>query len=145
MNGVRAAPLLGTLSCVLVVALLLAPYALLPSELQEGLSAYYASSALGDVFVGFVSTLALVTAVALIGGYREQSAPDLVAGLSLAVGIGLVLVVLQWAFVADPTLVGAVAAEREIPGWFELHRWGVVGASVLLPVASGWYAASVLK
>lgn len=141
MNAERVAPAVATVACLLVVALLLAPYVLLPERAHTGLSTYYASGILDGTFVALVSTLVLVTAIALIGGYRGQSPADFVSGLATTVGVIVVLLVVEWALAVEPETVQSIAAAT----WLADHRWWIVAATAIVPLASIWYAVAVLS
>jgi hypothetical protein len=118
------------------VAVLLAPYLLLPAAETSGLGTYYGSGPLGGVFVPLVATLGLVTAIAFVGVYRGQSDPSLAAGTGVGLGIVGSVLVGQWALGVDPAVVASIGTAT----WLGWHRWLLLAATVAITAASyGFY------
>jgi uncharacterized membrane protein len=132
----RIPPTVGILVCLVVVAVVVAPFLVLPPSESAGLSTYYASGIAGGYGVGL---LALVALVAFAGGRQRRTEPDTVAGATLVVGVGMVVLALQWALAVDAEVLQSITTAA----WMADHRWVLVGLSALVPVASGWYARAV--
>lgn len=135
MRTEQAAPAVGIVGCLAVVALLALPFALFPSWGTE-LAQYYTGGPLG---IGAVLAFALVSVVVFLAGTRGQADPTTAAGIALTVGIVALLIAISWA-VATPldSLFGFPAS------WITDHRWAVVAATAVIPVAAAVYARSVL-
>ncbi|WP_435066760.1 DUF7548 family protein [Haloplanus sp. C73] len=135
MRTEQAAPAVGIVGCLAVVALLALPFALFPSWGTE-LAQYYTSGPLG---VGAVLAFALVGVVVFLAGARGQADPTTAAGIALPLGIVALLIALSWAVAAplDP-LFGIPAT------WITDYRWVVVVATAVIPAAAAVYARAVL-
>jgi len=135
MRTEQAAPALGIVGCLAVVAALAFPFALFPGWGSE-LAQYYTSGPLG---VGAVLAFALVGVVVFLAGARGRTDPTTAAGIALPLGVVAVLVALSWALAAplDP-LFGFPAS------WITELRWVVVAAATLVAAGAALYAWSVL-
>lgn len=132
--SVRLAAQVGTVISVLIVGLLLVPYALLDSG---ELTVYYG---VGPVSPLYLLVLPAVTAVALTGMLRRRSDPALAAGASLAISLLLLLFVGVWMLE-----VGDVVGGLTVPSVFEYHRWALLGGSLalgLVTLALAWRTLS---
>jgi len=135
MRTEQAAPALGIAGCLAVVVTLGLPY-LVTSGWASQLGQYYAAGPLG---VGAVLFFALVGAVVFLAGARGRTDPTTAAGIALTLGVVALLVALLWAVsVSLQPLFGFPAS------WIVDHRWYVVGATTVMPVAAALYARAVL-
>jgi hypothetical protein len=135
MRTEQVAPALGILGCLAVVATLVSPY-LVAAGWGGQLGRYYAA---GPIGVGAVVFFALVGAVVFLAGARGRTDATTAAGISLALGVVAFLVALLWAVsVSLQPLFGFPAA------WITDHRWYVVAATAVVPLAAALYARSVL-
>jgi hypothetical protein len=135
MRTEQAAPALGILGCLAVVATLALPFVLYP-DWGSALAQYYTSGPLG---VGAVLAFALVGVVVFLAGARGRTDPMIAAGIALPLGVVALAVALSWALAAplDP-LFGFPAS------WITDFRWLVVAATALTAAAGALYAWSVL-
>jgi hypothetical protein len=135
MRTEQAAPALGILGCLAVVATLVLPFALYP-DWGSALAQYYTSGPLG---VGAVIALSLVGVVVFLAGARGRTDPTTAAGIALPLGVVALAVALSWALTAplDP-LFGFPAS------WITDLRWIVVVATALTAAAAALYARAVL-
>lgn len=130
----RLAAQFGTILSVLLVALLVFPYAVLDGG---ELTVYYG---VGPVSPLYFVVLPAVTAVALTGMLRGRSDPALAAGTSLAISTLLVLFVVLWMLE-----VGDVVGGLTVPSSFDYHRWSLLAGSLALGLDSvlfAWWALS---
>lgn len=133
----RAASTLGTVASLALAALVFAPYVLV-TERRTGLFAYYAAGPVGASAVGF---LALLCVVVFLSGRHERRPPDLIAGVSVVLGVALLVLAVLWATAVDSTVLYSFPPRY---AWLSTHRWAVVGGSVLVAASGGLYAKTVL-
>ncbi|WP_338739073.1 DUF7548 family protein [Haloplanus salilacus] len=135
MRTEQAAAALGIAGCVAVVVSLVLPY-VTASGWGAALGRYYAAGPLGVWGLVF---LALVGVVVFLAGIRGRTDPTTAAGIALAIGVVALLIALVWALsVSLDPLFG-------YPGsWITDHRWIVVAATAVVPLAAALYARSVL-
>lgn len=126
----------GVAGCLAVLLALVAPYALV-ADSGPGLGVYYGAGVVG---VGVVGFLALLEVVVLLAGFRGRTDPPTAAGIALVVGAAMVLIAAAWAVAVPRELVFSFPA-----AWLEWHRWAVVAATAVVPLASAAYARSVLR
>jgi len=136
MDTESVAPRVGVVACLLLLALLGAPYLLLTDP--SGLGAYYAA---GPVGAGALVFLSLLEVVVFLSGTRGQADPSTTAGIAVVVGLAALLVSLVWAAGIDPNLVFSFPAADS---WIEYHRWIVAAASVVVAGSAAGYARAVL-
>ncbi len=141
-------PTLGIVAAVAYVFVALAPYlaASLGPDESEGAAAMIAlpvERALLELYFtaglagpDLLSLFAVVTVVLFAAGRQGRSEPDLIAGVTLVVGIVLCLGTVHWALAVPE----AVIANASGPLWFEYHRWLTAFVSLGVPIAAGWYA-----
>jgi hypothetical protein len=135
MDTTDAAPTLGIVACLLLLASLAAPYVLLSSP-GTGLGVYYSSGPLGAGGVGF---LAVLLVVVFLSGRQRRRSPDTVAGVALVGALAGFLFALLWAVSVDPDNVYSFTAQ-----WMSYHRWLVVVAGALPAAAAAVYTRAVL-
>lgn len=126
MDDLRLAPTVGIVACLAVLAALAAPYLLGVT----GVAGYYGSGAVSPLLAGLFALVALIVFAA---GREGRSDPGLAAGVAFALGLFMVLVAGAWALTVRIDAVQVTAN----------HRWAVVGATVLVPLAAGWYARAL--
>jgi len=126
MDATRTAPLVGIAACLAVVAVLAYPFLVV----SAGVGAYYGTGAINPLAAGM---LALVTAIALAAGRQGRSDPGLAAGVALAFGAFTLLIAAGWGLTARVDVVQVTA----------LHRWALIAAAAVVPVAAAWYARAL--
>ncbi|MEF8785019.1 MAG: hypothetical protein V5A45_03735 [Haloarculaceae archaeon] len=126
MDGVRAAPLVGIVGCLGVIAALVYPY--VAADGAVGL--YYSSGVISPLVTGL---LALVTIIVLAAGREDRTDPELAAGAGLVFGLFIVALLLAWAMT---TRVDTITI-------WQYHRWVLPGIAVLVPLGSLWYARAL--
>lgn len=134
MDHARYAVALGLLACGTVVGLSTVPYLVAPGS---AVGVYFAAGFGGPPLIAL---FAVIVAIALAAGLRGRTDPVLAAGISLAFGAFVALLSVGWALAVTPSLVGGLTEQSE----FAYHRWAFAAAALLVPVAAGWYARSVL-
>ncbi|MFB6117585.1 hypothetical protein [Halosegnis sp.] len=137
MDEVRAAPTVGIVACLLVVAVLLLPYLLITS----GVTAYYDAGAITPLAAGL---FALVGVIVFAAGREERTDPSLAAGAGLVFGLFAVLVCGVWAATVPASVPLQLGTADTISATLlEFHRFMLVGAAALVAVAGGWYAKTL--
>jgi hypothetical protein len=129
------APLVGPAACVVCVAVLVAPFVLVPDPGTE-LGLYYAFGPVGGTALGFLAPVAVVV---FLAGRRGRTDPVTAAGLTLVLGLGMVALAASWALAVDPELVYSFPV-----AWMGYHRWLVVCVAAVVPASAGVYARAVL-
>ncbi|MFW6017768.1 MAG: DUF7548 family protein [Halapricum sp.] len=124
-NSRRVAPLAGVVACLLVVGALAVPYALTDAR-TVGL--YYESGIANPLIAGL---LAVVSIVVFAAGHQGRTDPALAAGVTLTLGVFIVVVTVAWALTHQFGIVGQSLA---------IHRWILLAAAVTIPLSGGWYA-----
>jgi hypothetical protein len=118
----------------LVVAVLL-PFALIPGT---GVGTYYSWWTLGPVSLVVVAVL---VAFAIVLRSLDVIGPETLAGLTLGLGLWLVLVAVGWSVsVPRPLVMGIPTFEAML-----YHRWVLVAFAALAFLTSIWYASQVLS
>lgn len=135
MRTEQTAAALGIAGCLAVVVSIALPYVLVSGWGAE-LGRYYAAGPLGVWALVFFASVGVVV---FLAGVRGRTAPTTAAGIALALGVVALLVALVWALSAtlDP-LFGYPAS------WITDHRWVVLAATAVVPLAAGLYARSVV-
>lgn len=128
-------PTLGIVAAAGYVAVALAPYLLLDPE--PGILEFYYSFGLAGP--PLLSLFAVVAVVMFAAGRQGRTEPDLIAGLTLVLGLVLAVITFHWAISVPETVVAEVTDAT----WFEYQRWIVAGIAVLVPLASAWYARAL--
>lgn len=131
------APTVGVGACVALLVALGVPYVVVDGAAAV-LGDYYASGPVGVAGVGF---MALLTAVVFLSGTRGTAEPDLVAGITLVLGIVTFALAVLWATAVDETLLFNLPASAT---WMTSHRWVVVAVALVIPASAAGYARGVL-
>ena len=137
MDAADAAPTVGIIACLALLAAFVAPYALAPGP-EAPIDAYYASGPVGAAGVGFI---AAVLVVVFLSGKQGRSPPDTVAGVAVVAGLALFLIAVSWALAAGSVVFNFPASVS----WIEYHRWVVLGLAALVPASAGAYARAVVE
>jgi hypothetical protein len=128
MDDLRLAPTLGIVACLAVLGVLGAPYVLADSA--SGVGTYYGSGAINPLLAGLFALIAIIIFAA---GREGRTEPDLAAGVTLTLGLFIVLINLAWALTAR---VDVVAIQ-------ESYRWLLVGVSLGVPVSAAWFTRAL--
>lgn len=137
MNTESAASAVGAVACLFLAAVVFAP-ALLVTQSNVGVAAYYAAGPVGLSVVGF---LGLLGVVAFLAGRQGRTDPATVAGLVVVLGVAMLGFALLWVASLDSNLIFSFPAEYD---WIADHRWAVTGVAAVVAVAGGAYAWGVL-
>jgi hypothetical protein len=135
MKSVRTAPLVAIAGCLLVAVALILPYTF---ETAAGTTVglYYSSGAVNPLVAGLFALIAVIITAA---GREERTDPLLAAGVGLVLGVFVLVIAALWALTV-PQDVWVGIAESELG---KQHRWGVVAAAVVTPLAELWWARSL--
>lgn len=144
MDSRRAAPTLGIVASLLVVASVAVPYFVVEDASVVG--SYYGAG----VLTPWASALmALVAVIVFAAGREDRTDPDTAAGAALGLGAVTFLVAVLWAatvpadvplqLTTDRPLVGPLTSATVV----EHHRWAVAVVSVLPVAAAVWYARAL--
>ncbi|ATW89839.1 hypothetical protein halTADL_3137 [Halohasta litchfieldiae] len=136
MERERLAPYLGAVACLILVALLSAPYFVIESQ-PPLLGDYYSAGPLGIVGALFLATLGVVI---FLSSVRGRADPELVAGIMLVVGVTIFGLTALWAVAIDSTLLFSFPADYS---WIEYHPWASLAVSGVVAGAAAIYAAAV--
>jgi len=136
MERDRVAPYIGAVGCLVLVALLSAPYFLIESQ-PPLLGDYYSAGPLGVVGAIFLATLGTVI---FLSSVRGRADPELVAGIMVVVGGTIFGLTALWALSIDSTLLFSFPADAS---WIENHRWASLAVSAVIAGAAGVYASAV--
>jgi hypothetical protein len=131
MDRTKAAPTLGIVGCLLVLAALVWPYL---QETASSVSTYYGSGAVTPLAAGL---LAFVSIIVFAAGREERSDPALVAGAALVFGLFVLAIDVSFAFTARVDVLGGNAAS------LTYQRWVLAAVSVVPVVGAGWYARTL--
>ncbi|WP_436911539.1 DUF7548 family protein [Halosimplex marinum] len=136
MKQTRLAPLVGVVGCLLVLVSLGLPYVLVRSAVGSAVGTYYGAGALNPLVGGI---FALVAAIVLAAGRDERTDPPLAAGIGIALGFFVVVVVAVWAV----TVPLEVVVGMDAPTVMASHRWATLAAAAVVPVASLWWSRTL--
>jgi hypothetical protein len=78
----------------------------------------------------------LVATIAFAGGRQGRTDAETVAGATLAIGLLLPVIALQWAFAVDPAVLQSITSAA----WMGSHRWAVLATTIPVPIVAAWYA-----
>jgi hypothetical protein len=131
MDRTKAAPTLGIVGCLLVLAVLVWPYL---QETAASVSAYYGSGLVTPLAAGL---LAFVSIIVFAAGREERSDPALVAGAALVFGLFVLVIAVSFAFTARVDVLGGSSA------LLTYQRWALAAASVVPVAGAGWYARAL--
>lgn len=134
MDDLRLAPTVGIVGCLLYLAALAVPYALV--ETTSAVGTYYNAGILSPLLLG---TFALVTGIVLAAGREGRSDPSIAAGASLGIGVFIVGLSAIWALTVPESLVLGLTESTTM----EHHRWLVVVAGVPIPLGAAWFARAL--
>ena len=134
MDGQRLAPTVGIVASILVVVVLVAPFAALESTTIA--NSYYALGALNPYVVGL---FALVTLIVCAAGREERTDPQTAAGVALAFGVFAAIAALLWAVTVDVEVLFSLTTVAEL----EYHRWVLTALAFALPASAAWYARAL--
>jgi hypothetical protein len=137
MDTERVAPTLGIVASLALVVAYLAPYLLIPNAGGD-VGTYYSAGPVGASAVPF---LAAVSVIAFLSGLQQRQEPDVVAGLTLVLGLAVLGLALLWAVSMPDNYLFSFPASAS---WIEFHRWVVVVLAAVLPASAGLYARAVL-
>ncbi len=124
-------PTVGIGAAIAYVVIALAPYVVL--DVEPGVLDFYYTTGLAGPHL--LSVFALVAVVLFAAGRQGRTEPDIVAGLTLVLGVVLFVVTVQWALSVPETII----VETTDASWFPYHRWLAVLTAAIIPVAAGWY------
>ncbi|QPV63554.1 hypothetical protein I7X12_02660 [Halosimplex litoreum] len=136
MKQTRLAPLVGVVGCLLVLVSLGLPYVLVRTAVGSAVGTYYGEGALNPLVGGF---FALVAAIVLAAGRDERTDPPLAAGVGIALGFFVVVVVAVWAVTVPVGVIGGMDG----PAALSSHRWATLVVAALIPVASLWWSRTL--
>lgn len=129
MVDVRTPTTVGAGAAILYAVGTVVPY--VAGEIPPGArQTYYAE--IGPVGPPYVAVLALVAFIVFAAGREGRAAPDLVAGVGIAIGVVVTSLTAMWAFGGAASVVGSLSTAA----WLEYHRW------VLLASAFGVFASA---
>lgn len=136
MKTIRLAPLVGIGGCVLVLVALALPYSLVATSPGTAIGTYYGTGAVNPLVAGL---FALVSVIVLAAGREGRTDPGLAAGVALALGAFITLLIALWA----ATVPQNVVFDMDAPAVIQHHRWATAAVSLLVPAASLWWARSL--
>lgn len=131
MDDVKAAPTVGLVGCLLVLATLVWPYL---QETASSVSLYYATGAITPLAAGL---LAFVGIVVFAAGRAERSDPSTVAGAGIALSLFVLVIGVVFALTARVDVLGGGSALLS----YQRYALAVAG---LIPLAGAiWYARAL--
>lgn len=136
MKQTRLAPLVGVVGCLLVIVALALPYAMVRTAPSSAVGTYYAEGALNPLVAGL---FALVTGIVLAAGRDERTDPPMAAGIGIALGVFIVIVLSIWAV----TVPEQVLFDMDAPASITSHRWVSIAVSLVIPAASVWWSRTL--
>jgi len=126
-------PTLGLLGTLAIAAIAAAPHVALPAAEASGLELYYSAGLVGP---WAITMLSLVAAIAFAAGRQDRTPPETAAGATLGLGLIMTALAALWAVSVDESLVLQIGTAD----WIEYHRWLFLAATLVVPVAAGFYA-----
>lgn len=137
MRPEQRPPTVAIAAALLYLLVVFVPYVASGDAEPGVLEAYY--DAFGVVGPQFLSLLVVVAIVLFAAGRELRTEPDYVAGLTLVIGVVLVVFVALWSIaVTDDVATGLSDA-----AWVEYHRWLVLACSLAIPLSAVWYARTL--
>lgn len=130
-----AAPAVGIVAALAVLAVVVAPYFLISAT---DVGVYYNAPTAVPVHL-VVALFALVSVIVFAAGRNGRTDPPTAAGATVVFGGFMALIALWWA-VAVGDLVGSLT---EVAA-FDYHRWLLLLATLGVAGAAGWFANEVL-
>lgn len=137
MDEAQVAPRVGIVASVALIAVYLAPYLLIPNAGGD-VGTYYSAGPVGGSAVLF---LAAVAVIAFLSGAQGRTDADVIAGLTLVLGVAVVALATLWAVSMPDNYLFSFPASAS---WIEWHRWLLVGVAALIPLGGAAYARAVL-
>lgn len=134
MHAERAAGWFGILASVVLVILTILPYIV---GRTAAVGAYY-TVGVGNPLLA--ALFAMIAIVAFAAGLYRRSDPALIAGVTLVLGLFILVLALTWALAVTPELIGGVTAIDAA----RHHRWLIVIASIAITTAAATYTTAVL-
>lgn len=134
MEATRLAPTVGIVASLAVLFVLSVPYALV--EQAGAVGTYYAEGGLNPLVLVL---FALVAVVVFAAGRQERSAPDLVAGVTLVLGLFMLGIAGLWAVTVPESLVVQLSTTTVL----QFHRGALVLVTLVVPLSAGWYARAL--
>lgn len=131
MDGTRAAPTAGLLSCLALLGVLVLPYGVAS---VPAVNAYYAAGTLPALATALFAMVGLIVFAA---GRQGRSDPALTAGAALVLGTFALVTAAVWAATVRPDVLGTNRAV------FADHRWAVAAVAALYPAAAAWYTRAL--
>ena len=144
MDSRRAAPSLGIVSSLAVVAVLAVPYLLVENGGAVGV--YYGTGLLTPWASGL---LALVAVIIFAAGREGRTDPVTAASIGFGFGVVIFIAALVWAATVDVNVALQLTTDDPILGplttgiVLEYHRWLFSLVSFFTAVAGGWYARTL--
>lgn len=139
MNLDRIAPYVGAVACLVLAAVLSAPYFLIDGQ-QELLTAYYSAGPIGVVTAIFLSILGVVIFLSSVRGRADAA---LVSGIMLAAGLAIFGITALWALSMEPAIVDNILALDSTTSWLAVHRWIALVVGLIVGAAAAAYAYAV--
>lgn len=136
MDRTRLAPLVGIVGCLLVVVLLAAPYVAVRTSPGTAVGIYYSAGAINPLVAGLFAFVGLIIVAA---GREERTAPDLAAGVALALGTFVFGLTALWAVTVPP----GVVFDMDAPAIIQHHRWATTAVAAVIPLSGVWWARTL--
>jgi hypothetical protein len=137
MDEAQVAPRVGILASVALIAVYLAPYLLVPNAGGD-VGTYYSAGPVGASAVPFLSAVAVI---AFLSGAQGRSDADVIAGVTLVLGLAAVALAVLWAVTMPANYLFSFPASAS---WIEWHRWLLLGVAAVLPLSAAVYTRQVL-
>lgn len=129
------APTVGILAALAVLAVVAAPYFLIPAR---DVGVYYSTPTFVPVHL-VVGLFAMVSVVVFAAGRNGRTDPPTAAGAAVVLGGFMVVLVLWWAL-AVGGLVGSLTRNAT----FDYHRWLLLASTLAVAASATWFAREVL-
>lgn len=133
MDGTRVAPLVGIVGCLLVLLALVAPYLVADAG---AVGTYYGTGAINPLIGGLFCAVVVIVFAA---GRARRTDPATAAGVALVFGTLIAGLSLAWAV----TVPEGVVFQLSTSSLFELHRWTLAAASLVIPAGGLWYVSAL--
>lgn len=130
-------PTVAIVASLLYLLVVFVPYVAFDGAGPGVLEAYYGT--FGVVGPQYLSLLVVVALVLFAAGRELRTEPDYVAGLTLVLGVVLVVFVFLWAVAVTDDVATALSGST----WDGYHRWVVLATSFAIPICAAWYARTL--
>ncbi len=134
MERTRLAPTVGIAACLVFVAVLVVPFALVATP--GAVTTYYSTGLVSPLFAGL---FALIGVIVFAAGREDRSDPALAAGAALVFGGFIVLFAVLW-LAGGPSDVILSLDEGGLVESLQYHPYVVLLVSLAIPAAAAWYA-----